>query len=157
MTDSDKSRETAGASACSLNELLCSLRAHSSPRIAEPAVKADGSVRVKLRTIARLARAVGLNSYSSLTLRIAEHLEPSLQMGFLLPRDMSILTSWAEASDGYLNASDNHRHAKELVDLLGERFTRQSGCAERRYLLRGLLQESGGETRRSGACGDFTG
>lgn len=144
MTNSTKSSEANGSSAGSLNELLRGLQAHSDQSLIESTPKVGESVQAQLTRIVCLARAAGLHSYSSLTLRIVEHLEPNLRMGLLVPRDMTLLTSWASASAGYLNARDHRHHAEALIDLLAERFARRSGTAECRYLLRGLLQERRG-------------
>ena len=151
MRYSSKSGESSGCAACTPGTSLPGLRGRSRLSATDPSSEIAQVMRAHLRQIAYAARSAGLSSYSSLTLRIAEHLEANLKLGLLPPKDVALVTAWADASNGYLNRADYCRHALNLVDLLGAEFTGQSGRMERDCLLRGLLSEQNRltESRRS--------
>ena len=106
--------------------------------------------RAQLYEVVRRARSAGLHAYSSLSLRIAEQLEPSFRSHDLPRWAVELLWSWCQASLRYLQHTTEFRHAAELVDLLRTSPSPDCyGAEERACLLRYLIEDPGSDAQCS--------
>jgi hypothetical protein len=106
--------------------------------------------RKQVHEVARHARAAAWPAYSSLTLRIAEPLEPAFRSNDLPRWAVDLLFCWSRASVRYLGQGPAVEHATELVGLLSmPQLPDHYGAQERAFLLRDLIEDHESDARRS--------
>jgi hypothetical protein len=146
-----------GRLTCEIEALLSAIQSRTSawlaaPPTVDPSIEECRLWRARLHRIAISARSSGLLAYSSLSLRIAEQLEPLFRSDSLPRWAVELLCLWSRASLGYLQPGVELRHADALVGLL--RMPRSPGCygaQERARLMRDLIEDREQLTQRSQA------
>jgi len=107
----------------------------------EPNVEECQKLRAQLRQLAAAARTAGLLTYSSLSLRVAEELQPHVCCGSIPDTVAKLLLLWPKVSLRYLRGPEHINRAEELIKLLDAAMgSRRFGRIERELLIRGLTE-----------------
>jgi hypothetical protein len=91
--------------------------------------------------VAQSARAAGLLSYASLSVRIGEQLEPLFQSNSLPRSALNLLWQWSMCSLRYLDFASDRDHAGDLVALLQSSSPGHYGIEEQAELIQGLIDD----------------